>query len=154
MEQSDRDGVVERAIAAHRHLPGALLPILHAISHELGHVPRESVPAIAAALNLTRAEVTGVITFYHDFRSEPPGRTIVKLCRAEACQAMGADALAAHVAKKLGIEFHETRKDGAVTLEPIYCLGNCACAPAITIDGRMYGRVDARRFDELLGSVK
>ncbi len=142
---------VQRALAAHADRPGALLPILHAIQHELGWVPREVVPAVATALNLSRAEIAGVISFYHDFRSEPPGRTLVKLCRAEACQAMGADALAAHVKARLGIDFHQTRADGAVTLEPVYCLGNCACAPAVTINGRMYGRVDTAGFDRLVG---
>lgn len=143
-------GAVERAVAAHVGRPGALLPILHAIQHELGCVPAAVVKPVAHALNLSRAEVAGVISFYHDFRSEPAGRRLVKLCRAEACQAMGGEALAAHVKQRLGIDFHQSRDDGAVTLEPVYCLGNCACAPAITIDGRLYGRVDAARFDRLL----
>lgn len=145
-------GAIERALAACAHLPGGLLPILHAIQRELGWVPAEVVPAVADALNLSRAEVTGVISFYHDFRSTPPGRRVVKLCRAEACQAMGADALAAHAKATLGIDFHETRSDGAVTLEPVYCLGNCACAPACTIDGRLHGRLDAARLDRLLAA--
>ncbi len=149
---TDPSGAIERALAACAHLPGALLPILHAIQHELGWVPKEVVGPVADALNLSRAEVAGVISFYHDFRSAPPGRRVVKLCRAEACQAMGADALAAHVKAALGIDFHETRSDGAVTLEPVYCLGNCACAPACTIDGRMHGRLDAARFDRLLAA--
>ncbi len=144
------DRAVERAVAAHADRPGALLPILHAIQLELGWVPREVVPPLAHALNLSRAEVTGVISFYHDFRSAPPGRTLVKLCRAEACQAMGGEALAAHAKARLGIDFHQTRPDAAFSLEPVYCLGNCACAPAITIDGRLHGRVDAAKFDRLV----
>lgn len=146
----EHQAVLARALAAHAAEPGALLPILHAIMAELRWVPPSLTPAIADALNLSRAEVTGVISFYHDFRTAPPGRRIVKLCRAEACQAMGADALAAHAKAKLGIDFHQTRADGAVTLEPVFCLGNCACAPAITIDGRMCGRVDAAAFDRLV----
>lgn len=151
---SDTDAIataVQRALADHAARPGALLPILHAIQAALGWVPRDVIPTVADALNLSRAEVAGVISFYHDFRAHPPGRRVVKLCRAEACQAMGADALAAHAKARLGIDFHQTRADGGVTLEPVYCLGNCACAPAVTIDGRMYGRVDAARLDHLLG---
>lgn len=140
-----------RALDVHAAEPGGLLPILHAVMAELGWVPPALTPAIADALNLSRAEVTGVISFYHDFRTAPPGKRVIKLCRAEACQAMGADALAAHAKAKLGIDFHETRADGSVTLEPVFCLGNCACAPAITIDGRMCGRVDAAMFDRLVG---
>ncbi len=138
------------ALAAHVHRPGALLPILHAIQQQLGWVPREIVAPVAHALNISRAEVTGVISFYHDFRSAPPGRHVVKVCRAEACQAMGADALVAHAKQSLGVDFHQTRDDGAVTLEPVFCLGNCALAPSITIDGCMHGRVTPQRFDALV----
>jgi formate dehydrogenase subunit gamma len=141
---------VSAALAAHAHRPGALLPILHAIQHALGHVPRDVVAPVAHALNISRAEVSGVISFYHDFRSEPPGRHVVKVCRAEACQAMGADALVAHAKQALGVDFHQTRDDGAVTLEPVFCLGNCALAPSITIDGCMHGRVTPQRFDQLV----
>lgn len=144
------DSAVQRALADHATRPGALLPILHAIQHALGWVPREVVPPVADALNLSRAEVAGVISFYHDFRSAQPGRHVVKVCRAEACQAMGADALVAHAKQSLGVDFHQTRDDGAVTLEPVFCLGNCALAPSITIDGCMYGRVTAQRFDTLV----
>lgn len=142
---------LQRALDANLALPGALLPILHAVMAELGWVPPALTPAIADALNLSRAEVTGVISFYHDFRTSPPGRKVVKLCRAEACQAMGADALAAHAKARLGIDFHQTKDDGSVTLEPVFCLGNCACAPAMTIDGKLVGRVDAKAFDRLVG---
>jgi formate dehydrogenase subunit gamma len=147
---ADIGGAVERALAAHAHRPGALLPILHAIQHALGYVPREVVAPVAHALNISRAEVTGVISFYHDYRSTPPGRHIVKVCRAEACQSMGADALVAHAKQTLGVDFHQTRDDGAVTLEPVFCLGNCALAPSITIDGCMHGRVTPQRFDSLV----
>ncbi|MBX7080481.1 MAG: formate dehydrogenase subunit gamma [Nannocystaceae bacterium] len=144
---------VDDAIAAHQGRPGALLPMLHAVLAALGHVPLAAVPRIAAALDLSRAEVLGVLSFYHDFRTQPPGRTVVKLCRAEACKAVGADALAEHACRRLGVALQQTRADGAVTLEPVYCLGNCACGPAITIDGRMHGRVSPARFDALLERV-
>jgi formate dehydrogenase subunit gamma len=144
----DADAAVERALGRCAGLAGALLPVLHAIQDELGYVPPGAVPRIADALNLSRAEVHGTISFYHDFRSGPPGRHVLRVCRAEACQAMGGDALAAHVQAKLGCDFHET-STGSVTLEPVYCLGNCACAPAVMIDGKLHGRVTPSRFDEL-----
>ena len=130
--------------------PGALLPIFHRIQERLGHVPQDALPEIANALNLSRAEVHGVMTFYHDFRAEAPGRCVVKICRAEACQSMGAEALIAHAEAQLGTGMHSTRADGAVTLEPIYCLGNCALAPALMIDGALKGRVTPARFDALV----
>jgi len=142
--------VIEAVLEANRDLAGALLPILHAIQNALGYIPVAAVPAIAHALNLSRAEVHGVISFYHYFRSQPGGRHTIYVCRAEACQAMGARALEAHARRKLGIDFHETTNDEAFTLEPVYCLGNCACSPSLLIDGELYGRVDAERFDELL----
>ena len=141
--------VVKSAIQALQHRPGALLPILHAVQSALGWVPPAAVAPIARALNQSRAEVQGVLSFYHDFRSAPPGRQIIKICRAEACQAMGADELIAHAKRRLAVDLGETRADGAVTLEPVYCLGNCACAPAITVDGVLYGRVSRDRFDQL-----
>jgi formate dehydrogenase subunit gamma len=136
-------------ISDHLALEGPLLPILHAIQAEAGHVPQDALPVIAKALNLSRAEVHGVMTFYHDFRASPAGRHIVKLCRAEACQALGADAVAAHAKGRLGIEFHETTRGGALTLEPVYCLGLCACGPAAMVDGKVIGRVDAARIDRI-----
>lgn len=132
---------------------GPLLPILHQLQAEFGHIPDAAIPAIAARLNLGRAEVHGVVSFYHDFRTKPAGRRVVRLCRSEACQAMGADRLAAHAEARLGVAMGETRADGAVTLEPVYCLGLCACGPAAMIDGRPAGRVDAARFDALIGAV-
>lgn len=133
--------------------PGPLLLILHRIQDTFGYIARESVPTIASMLSLSRAEVHGVISFYHDFRMEPRGRNLVKVCRAESCQAMGANALAEHACERLRVNFGETTTDGAFTLEPVYCLGNCACSPAVMVNDVLYGRVDAKRFDEIVGSV-
>lgn len=133
--------------------PDSLLPLLHAVQDRLGYIPADAVPSIARALNLSRAEVHGVITFYHDFRTEPPGRNIIRVCRAESCQAMGAFELAAHIQKRLGIEFGETSADGGYTLEPVYCLGNCACSPAIVVGDDLHGRVTPERFDEIISSI-
>ena len=131
-------------------LEGPLLPILHAVQHAFGFVPQEALPRIAEKLNLSRAEVQGVMSFYHDFRTEPAGRHVVKLCRAEACQAQGANALAAHAKARLGVDFHGTTANGAVTLEPVFCLGLCACGPAALVDGKVVGRVDAAKLDAIL----
>ena len=144
------DEPVQRCIDRFRNVPGGLLPLLHAIQDAVGHVPAESVPRIATALNLSRAEVHGVISFYHDFRQAPAGRHRVQLCRAEACQAVGARELEAHAAAALGIEPGATTADGGITLDAVYCLGNCACGPSVRIGDRVYGRVDPPRFDELL----
>lgn len=144
---------IQEAIATHRALPGALLPILHTIQEALGWVPAESVPIIAAALNLSRAEVHGVIGFYPHFHGTLPGRQVLQICRAESCQAMGAEALAAHATARLGIDFHQTTADGELTLEPVYCLGNCACSPAIRIGDEIHGRVSRARFDTLLDEL-
>jgi formate dehydrogenase subunit gamma len=133
--------------------PGPLLLILHRIQDTFGYIPRESVPTIASMLSLSRAEVHGVISFYHDFRMEPRGRNLVKVCRAESCQAMGANALSEHACERLGVNFGETTSDGAFTLEPVYCLGNCACSPTVMVNDVLYGRVDAKRFDEIVRSV-
>jgi len=134
-------------------VPGALLPILHAVQGELGYIPLEAVSKIAQGLNLSRAEVHGVVTFYHYFRTQPAGRHIVYLCRAEACQAMGARELAAYARRSLGVDFHETSADGRLTLEPVYCLGNCACAPSLLVDGQLHGRVDADAFDAVIEAL-
>ncbi|MBC57302.1 MAG: formate dehydrogenase subunit gamma [Confluentimicrobium sp.] len=140
-----------RAIATElAPLEGPLLPILHAVQAAFGHVPAAALPVIADVLNLSRAEVYGVMSFYHDFRAEPAGRKVLKICRAEACQAMGADAVAARALAALGVDWHGTTADGAVTLEPVYCLGLCACAPAAMINGRVVGRVDDARLDALI----
>jgi formate dehydrogenase subunit gamma len=135
-------------LVRHQHLEGPLLPVLHAVQAAFGHVPQEILPQIADALNISRAEVHGVVSFYHDFRQTPAGRHVVKLCRAEACQAVGADAVAEHAQARLGVGWHETSRHG-VTLEPVFCLGLCACGPAALVDGQVVGRVDAERFDEI-----
>ena len=142
--------VVQRIASDLKGRPGPLLEVLHAIQSALGYVPAAAVPVVAEELNLSRAEVHGVVTFYHYFRRSRPGAHTVSLCQAEACQSMGAAALAAHARRRLGIDFHETSANGRFSLEPIYCLGNCACSPAIMIDGRLYGRVTPQRFDELV----
>jgi len=135
-------------------LEGPLLPILHGIQAEFGYVPSESLPIIAEALNISRAEAHGVATFYHDYRKAPAGRHVLKLCQAEACQSMGSDRVAAMVKQALGVGFHETAKDGSVTLEPVYCLGLCACAPAAMLDGEVIGRVDAEAIEEIVAEVR
>src|SRR5262245_51104396 len=130
--------------------PGALLPILHGIQDELGYIPPGAVPVIADGLNLSRAEVHGVISFYHYFRDTKPGRHTIHLCRAEACQSMNQKATETHAKQKLGVEFHGTSPDGAFTLEPVYCLGNCAASPAMMVDDKLYGRVTPQRFDAIV----
>jgi formate dehydrogenase subunit gamma len=139
---------VNAAVAAHEGVPGPLIEILHAVQNQLGYVPAESVPLIADALNLSRAEVHGVVSFYHHFRGAPAGNHTISLCRAEACKAMNGDAIAELAQKRLEIGFGETRADGRVTLEAVYCLGNCACAPSALIDGELRGRVDAQMLSE------
>lgn len=145
---------VEEILNTHKGMEGALLPILHAIQAEFGHIPQTALPIIAKDLNISRAEVHGVISFYHDFREVPAGAHVVKLCRAESCQAMGADRVAAHAQKALGIDWHETTADGRVTLEPVFCLGLCACGPAAIVDGKLIGRVDEARIDAIIGGLK
>lgn len=144
-----------RAIVADlRFLEGPLLPILHEVQQEFGYVPQEAMPVIAEELNLSRAEVHGVVTFYHDYRDHPAGRHVLKLCRAEACQSMGGDALAERFKTLLGIDFHQTTLDGGVTLEPVYCLGLCACAPAAMLDGEVYGRIDDQTAADLVAEAR
>ncbi|MBZ9716599.1 formate dehydrogenase subunit gamma [Mesorhizobium sp. AD1-1] len=135
-------------------LEGPLLPILHGIQEEFGHVPKDALPVIAEALNISRAEVHGVVSFYHDYRSHPAGRHVLKLCQAESCQSMGSDAIAAKLKQLLGIGFHETTRDGSVTLEPVYCLGLCACSPAAMLDGEVIGRLDDEKLDEIVAEVR
>jgi formate dehydrogenase subunit gamma len=148
----DRAAVVA-IVNALKNQPGALMPILRRIQDDLGWVPPESIPLIAGELNLSRAEVHGVVSFYHDFHHAPPGRNVIRLCRAESCQAMGAVALADHVRKRLCVEFGGTSDDGAVTLEAVYCLGNCACSPAAVINGELLGRVTPVRFDDAISRL-
>ena len=153
----DQSAIVARVteiITAHQRMEGPLLPILHEVQASFGHVPQEALPVLAAALGLSKAEVHGVMSFYHDFRDTPAGRHVVKLCRAESCQSMGADRVAAHAQARLGVDWHGTTADGAVTLEPVFCLGLCACGPAAMVDGRLVGRVDEARVDALLAEVR
>jgi formate dehydrogenase subunit gamma len=151
---SEEQAAVLRACAEGKDRPGALLPILHAVQDAIGFVPADAVSLIANQLNLSRAEVHGVVTFYHYFRTQRGGRHIVHLCRAEACQSLGAVALEQHAKRSLGIDFHGTSADRAVTLEPVYCLGNCALGPALMIDEDLQGRVSPERFDELMQSLR
>lgn len=155
MRSSDGDPVkvVAEAIRKFADVPGGLLPLLHEIQAALGCIPKKHIVAIAGGMGLSRAEVHGVISFYHDFHEQPRGRKTIHLCRAEACQAMGSRRLEAHVKARLGIDYGGTTRDGRFSLEPVYCLGNCACSPSIRIGDDVYARVDAERFDELLESV-
>ena len=155
MSQPDWDkNAVAQVIESLKDKPGAMLPILHGIQNTLGYIPKGSVPLIANALNVSRAEVHGVITFYHYFRDTPPGKHTIHVCRAESCQSMNGAGLEAHAKAKLGIDYHETTPDGAFSLEPVYCLGNCGCSPAISVDGEVYGRVSPARFDEILDEAR
>ncbi len=153
LDSSQTTQRLDEILRAHRGLEGALLPILHAVQAEFGYVPQQVLPIIAKDLNISRAEVHGVVSFYHDYREQPAGRHVVKLCRAEACQAMGADTVAAHVQKTLGVDWHQTTADGAVTLDPVFCLGLCACGPAAMVDGKLLGRVNIARMDAILGGL-
>jgi formate dehydrogenase subunit gamma len=141
-------------IDAHAEREGAALPILHALQEVFGCVPPAAVPLVAAALNVTRAEIHGIVTFYRDFRAAPPGTHVLKLCRAEACQAMGGDALAGEARRQLAIDWGETSADGSVTLEPVFCLGLCACAPAAMLDGKVVGALDPTRLGALLRQAR
>jgi formate dehydrogenase subunit gamma len=141
-------------IQEHAQMPGALLPILHALQDEFGYVDKAAVPLIADALNLSHAEVHGVISFYHDFRHTPPGRHVLKMCRAEACQSMGCESTIRHVQDRLGVKLGETTEDRSFTVEPVYCLGNCALSPAVMLDGKLYGRVSSEVADFLIDSAQ
>lgn len=145
--------VVSSAVHKYADIPGGLMPLLHEIQAGLGHIPKNCVAAIASGMDLSRAEVHGVISFYHDFHYQPRGMTTIHVCRAEACQAMGSRILEAHVKARLGIDYGGTTADGRFSLEPVYCLGNCACSPSIRIGDDVFARVDANRFDELLDGI-
>ena len=145
---------IDKHIETHVNVPGALMPLLHAIQDDVGYVPESAYPRIAKALNLSVAEVHGVVSFYHHFRTQAPGKHILQLCRAESCQAMGSEALERYVKKTLGVDYHQTTADGAITLEPIYCLGNCACSPAVLIDDQVCGRVDIDRMNEIIAEAR
>jgi len=153
LESARIQAVVAQAIEQHRSQRGALLPLLHAVQHALGCIPPESVDAIARGLNLSRAEVHGVITYYHHFRQRPPARHVVQVCQAEACQSMGGEALAAHAQARLGCAMHASSADGRYTLEPVYCLGLCASSPAMMLGDRACARVTPQRFDQLIGAL-
>jgi len=151
--QNQKSTVLE-IINSHLDMPGNLLPILHGIQDTLGYIPPAAVEDIAGALFLSQAEVHGVISFYHYFRQTPPGKNTIHICRAESCQAMGSKQLENHVRQKLGIDFHQTTDDGEFSLEAVYCLGNCACSPAITIGQEIHGRVTPEKFDQLIAAHK
>ena len=142
--------LVRDIAATHRGQRGALLPILHAVQQALGYVPPEAIPVLADELNLSRADVHGVVSFYHDFRSAPAGRTTVRMCRAEACQAVGAERLVNHLRERHGMSLGETSVDGSVTVEQVFCLGNCALGPAAQVNGRLHGRLDEARLSAIL----
>ncbi|MEO8297941.1 MAG: formate dehydrogenase subunit gamma [Burkholderiales bacterium] len=153
MSASDSDVAtvcVQAALAAHAGRPGALLPILHDVQQALGHVPPAVLPTIAAALNLSRAEVHGVVSYYQHFRSEPAGRCVVQVCQAEACQSMGSDALMAHAQARLGCASHGSSADGRFTLEPVYCLGLCASSPAVQVGAQLHARMTPEKLDRAL----
>lgn len=145
---------VHESIELLKSKPGALLPILHEIQARLGYIPKETVATIAKGLNLSVAEVHGVISFYHQFRTQPGGAHTVEVCRAEACQARGSRALEAHAKASLGVDYHQTTQDREVTLEAVYCLGNCACGPSVRIDDQIYARVSPERFDDLISELR
>lgn len=145
---------VTSIVSAMQDKPGALLPILHAVQNKLGYIPPKSLPLLAEGLNLSKAEVHGVVSFYHYFRSTPAGNYTIQICRAESCQAMGSRALESHAKKTLNIDYQQTTADGDITLEPVYCLGNCACSPAIRIGDEVHGHVDAAKFDQLLSMLR
>jgi formate dehydrogenase subunit gamma len=143
----------DEIIAAHSGVEGAALPVLHALQAAFGCVPLEAEPLVAAALNISRAEVHGIVTFYHEFRRTPPGRHVLHVCRAEACQSVGGEAAGAHLRRALGVDWHETTVDGAVTVEPVFCLGLCATGPAALLDGRPIGRLNQGRIDRMLETL-
>ena len=153
MTQQQSAAVVQEVIASLRYNPGALLPILHGVQDALGYIPADAVAAIAKALNLSRAEVHGVISFYHYFRDTPPGKHTIHLCRAESCQAMQGKKLEDHVKNTLGIDYHQTTADGKFSLEPVYCLGNCACSPSVQIDQEIYGPVTPDSFNDIVKAL-
>lgn len=146
--------LMDALIAQHQHQPGALLPLLHAIQDAIGYIPESCYPRLSKALSLSVAEVHGVVTFYHYFRTHKPGRHIMQICRAESCQAMGSESLEAYAKQCMGVDYHQTTADGALTLEPVYCLGNCALSPSVMLDEQIYGRVSAAELDALIAEAR
>lgn len=152
-ENTNNKATIEAILEEHSDRPGALLPILQDTQKAVGYIPEDCVAQIAAALNLSRAEVHGVISFYHFFRSSPPGKHVVQICRAESCQAMGSRQLEAHARETLKIDFNQTSADGQVTLQPVYCLGNCACSPSVRVGDSIYSHMNPEKFDALVDEL-
>ena len=150
---AQREAVL-RVVAANRTRPGALIEILHGVQAELGFIPPAAVPVLAQELNLSRAEVHGVVSFYHYFRHSAPGQQTIRVCQAESCQAAGSAGLTAFAKKQMGIDFHQTTADKACSLEPVYCLGNCALSPSVMVDKEVFGRVTEQRFNEILAEAR
>jgi formate dehydrogenase subunit gamma len=144
---------IKAHILGHQGMPGGLMPLMHTIQDAIGYVPEEVYPLVSKAMALSVAEVHGFVSFYHHFRTHPVGKHVLQVCRAESCQAMGSEKLEADIKAKLGIDYHETTADGKVTLLPVYCLGNCACSPAVMMDDDVYGRVDMEQVEELVSEV-
>lgn len=145
---------IQGHIESHKNVPGALMPLLHAIQDDIGYVPEEIYPHISKALALSVAEVHGVVSFYHHFRTHPVGKHVLQVCRAESCQAMGSEQLEAAIKSHLGVDYHQTTADGEVTLLPVYCLGNCACSPSVMMDDEVYGRMNLTKVNALINEVK
>jgi formate dehydrogenase subunit gamma len=155
LDLSPREATAAREIALrYGNRPDALLEILHDLQEDLGFIPESALPALAKALNLSRAEVHGVVTFYHDFRREPAGRHVIKVCRAEACQSMGGNELVGMIERYLQVKLGQTTADGAITVEAVYCLGNCALSPALMVDGKLVGRVDPAKFEKIVAECR
>lgn len=151
---AEQQALIQGHIDAHKSVPGALMPLLHAIQDDIGYIPEESYQAISKALNLSVAEIHGVVTFYHHFKTHPVGKCVLQICRAESCQAMGSEALEQHAKKVLGVDYHQTTADGTITLEPVYCLGNCACSPSVLVNDDVHGRVSHEKLDEIIAEVR
>lgn len=151
---AEQQAIIQGHIDAHINVPGALMPLLHAIQDDIGYIPEDCYKDISASLNLSVAEVHGVVTFYHHFRTHPVGQHVLQICRAESCQSMGSEALEQYAKTKLGIDYHETTSDGAFTLVPVYCLGNCACSPAVLMGDDVHGRVNPEKLDEIIAEAR
>jgi formate dehydrogenase subunit gamma len=145
---------IQKHIDLFKEKPGGLLPLMHAIQDDIGYIPKDYYELIGKSFSLSVAEVHGFVSFYHHFRSNPSGKHIIQICKAESCQAMGVNKLIDHIKSSLEIDFHETSKDKMFTLEPVYCLGNCACSPAMMIDDEVYGRIDNDKFDQIIKEWK
>jgi formate dehydrogenase subunit gamma len=149
----EQQALIQAHIQAHQHVPGGLMPLLHAIQDDIGYVPETIYPDISKALALSVAEVHGVVSFYHHFRTHPIGKHVLQICRAESCQAMGSEKLEVELKSKLGVDYHQTTQDGQITLLPVYCLGNCGCSPAVMLNDEVYGRMNTEKVSELIAEV-